>query len=88
MGGWLVGESENKTNSALLSWGLAELGNNYHNDNSVNLYFPGTSYQNLFGHVTPQKYRPMAKKVLPRQLMKSLSSENIRYTLNISYPVI
>ena len=26
--GWLVGEAGNKTNSALLSWGLAELGNN------------------------------------------------------------
>ena len=26
-GWWLVGEAENKTNSALLSWGLAELGN-------------------------------------------------------------
>ena len=32
VGGWLgggsVGEAGNKTNSALLSWGLAELGNN------------------------------------------------------------
>ena len=28
LGGGLVGEAGNKTNSALLSWGLAELGNN------------------------------------------------------------
>ena len=27
LGGGLVGEAGNKTNSALLSWGLAELGN-------------------------------------------------------------
>ena len=28
MAGWVVGESQNKTNSAQLSWGLAELGKN------------------------------------------------------------
>ena len=28
VGGGLAGEAGNKTNSALLSWGLAELGNN------------------------------------------------------------
>ena len=31
VGGWVVGEAENKTNSALLSWGLAELGNDKKN---------------------------------------------------------